>query len=750
MRKFLLGGDHTLALKTDGTLMSWGYNNIFGVVGDGTTELYRSSPVQIGTGFIHISAGPYHSLALKADGSVWAWGANWQGRLGNNSTTNSLVPIQVGTGFAAVEAGDSSSYALKADGSLWAWGHNASGQLGNGSTTDSLVPIDVNSDFVYISADTHCLAIKDDGSLWAWGDNGFGQIGNNTTENVLSPVQIGTGYARASAGQGHSLAINTSGAVYAWGDNGFGQLGDGTTTERHTPTLAGTGYSDVVAGQYHSAGLTTSGTLKLWGSNSSGQLGNGTTSDEATSTPTQESSNANSWEITATPDYDSLDDDWEITYFGNTSSYGPNDDPDNDGLTNSQEYTAGTNPTRADSDSDGMPDKWEVDNGTAPTSSDAGADLDSDGVSNIAEYIAGTDPNDITSYPKPKLNDRYTTLFLTNEANTQIAALNLRDGKVIDMEQGSGYVFSVESKSSSWDLIDWQFTNAHRGMLSYYRSTLSGVLTWVAFDDSYKMLNTNEGSDWGTIEGVLVPSDTWTYGCSVNLSSRKVLFWHNNITGQVKSTILDSTGKAIAGTITYTTSATDLKIVAAVESGNHVFLYLQSTIDKRMLLWRLDNQTLQQVDTVEGSGWDYVSDLNMQDDPKLYVDNDSGHFAFISVDLTSGLARFAKLNATSGVMNGSVQGADWDFITSQTLSSTWRISHVGTVNRKPTIFWYKNPSTLQQAYWTLSDSLYFTQWDYVHDLALGAWRPVFMTPTLKPILLPTTTPVNMLLLGAGN
>lgn len=45
-----------------------------------------------------------------------------------------------------------------------------------------------------------------------------------------------------------------------------------------------------------------------------------------------------------------------------------------------------------DADNDGMPDAWETLNGLNPAVDDAGLDLDGDGISNLDEYKAGTDP----------------------------------------------------------------------------------------------------------------------------------------------------------------------------------------------------------------------------------------------------------------------------------------------------------------------------------------------------------------------
>ena len=118
------GSSHSLALKSDGTVWAWGYN-YDGELGNGTTTTtspYGSStPVQVlglgGSGFftgVAIAAGGDHSLALKGDGTVWAWGDNADGDLGNNSTTESNTPVQtIGlTGAAGIAGGYEHSLAI--------------------------------------------------------------------------------------------------------------------------------------------------------------------------------------------------------------------------------------------------------------------------------------------------------------------------------------------------------------------------------------------------------------------------------------------------------------------------------------------------------------------------------------------------------------------------------------------------------------------------------------------------------------
>jgi hypothetical protein len=90
----------------------------------------------------------------------------------------------------------------------------------------------------------------------------------------------------------------------------------------------------------------------------------------------------------ADSDSDGLTDSWENTYFGDLAQDGSGD-PDNDGLINSGELTAGTNPIVADTDADGLNDGAEV--GTHTTNPTV-ADTDGDGVNDGAEVTVGTNP----------------------------------------------------------------------------------------------------------------------------------------------------------------------------------------------------------------------------------------------------------------------------------------------------------------------------------------------------------------------
>jgi alpha-tubulin suppressor-like RCC1 family protein len=200
------GGYHSGALKGDGTVWAWG-NNSFGELGDGTTT-QRKTPVQVkGPGGSGVLSGvvaigaDWHSVAVKGDGTVWAWGYNNKGQLGDNTTTNRLTPVQVmgsgGSGFlsgvTAITAGGYHSIAMKGDGTAWAWGSNENGQLGDTTTTQRNTPVQVSglSGVTAIAAGSyHSLALKGDGTVRAWGSNSSGELGDGTTTNRSAPVVV--------------------------------------------------------------------------------------------------------------------------------------------------------------------------------------------------------------------------------------------------------------------------------------------------------------------------------------------------------------------------------------------------------------------------------------------------------------------------------------------------------------------------------------------------------------------------------
>ncbi|RYG38867.1 hypothetical protein EON81_02530 [bacterium] len=202
--KVAAGGYHSMALQSNGTVRAWGLND------DGQTSV----PAGL-TGVIDVAGGLRHSLAAKSNGTVVAWGANDVGQ--------ASVPAGL-TGVVQVSGGSVHSLALKSNGTVVAWGFNSSGQC--------TVPAGL-SNVVSISAGSFCsVAVKSDGTVVAWGSNANGQI----------DVPPGlTGFVKVSAGDDRVLALRSDGTVAAWGQNFKGQT---------TPPAGLHGVTDIAAGGY--------------------------------------------------------------------------------------------------------------------------------------------------------------------------------------------------------------------------------------------------------------------------------------------------------------------------------------------------------------------------------------------------------------------------------------------------------------------------------------------------------------------
>ena len=284
-------GGATLAVKSDGTLWSWGQGATYGALGLGNTTNY-SSPKQVGalTNWSKISVAFQSSAAIKTDGTLWTWGRNDRGQLGQGNTSNYSSPKQVGilTNWLSISGGQYFFTATKTDGTLWSWGYNAQGQLGQSNITNYSSPKQIGaltnwSNFGCIGYAV--IASKTDGTLWCWGQNSDGQLGLGNRTSYSSPKQIGalTNWLNATFSANgfgyHVLVIKSNGNLWSWGVNANGQLGLGNTTGYSSPKQVGslTDWLLVASGGYQSLAIKTNGTLWSWGKNDAGQLGTGNT-----------------------------------------------------------------------------------------------------------------------------------------------------------------------------------------------------------------------------------------------------------------------------------------------------------------------------------------------------------------------------------------------------------------------------------------------------------------------------------------
>lgn len=278
------GGGHTLFLREDGTV--WGCGaGFFGMLG---TENMRVHPVPVPVGVefpssvVQLVSGGSQGLALLEDGTVWSWGRDDVGQLGDGDEwgTRDGVIIQAHAGreypvrpvakqvlgledIVFVAAGGGHSLAVTSGGNLYAFGSNDCGQCGDGTTTHLKSPTKANISGVRSVAGAyhHTVALLEDGTLRSFGKNDQGQLGNGSTEDSTAPVEvqglsgvrqvvtIGGGGDDNPGGYGHNLALLEDGTVWSWGCNGHGELGLGDNENRLVPTKLGlSGVKNVTVG----------------------------------------------------------------------------------------------------------------------------------------------------------------------------------------------------------------------------------------------------------------------------------------------------------------------------------------------------------------------------------------------------------------------------------------------------------------------------------------------------------------------
>jgi hypothetical protein len=198
------GASHTLALTSDGAVAGWGADNYGESTGSGNQVLtngwvaLNKMPL---TNVVAIAAGEFHSLALRSDGTVIGWGLNSSGQaIGaaslTDTPTNGFVRLagQLLSNVVAIAAGSAHSLALKQDGTVVAWGANNVGQRDIPAGLSNVVAIAASGN----QGMNYSLALTADGNVVSWGN---ARVLPSGLTNVLA-ISAGSDFSLALAGSG--------------------------------------------------------------------------------------------------------------------------------------------------------------------------------------------------------------------------------------------------------------------------------------------------------------------------------------------------------------------------------------------------------------------------------------------------------------------------------------------------------------------------------------------------------------------
>lgn len=198
------GGDFSVLLVDDGTLLTCGNNN-HGQLGRGDTSMIESPLFESGmdhtdkpvSGVIGVSCGDGHTMIVKADGTLWGCGANHY----NQKTPakfvfgkhNRFVQVELDANgdklndVISVHCGSNHTLIIRRDGSVWGTGFHMEGQLGTNRPLlgkEHIIAFEKVSGIEKRAVGATCskkasIVIDEEGGVWATGTNGHSQLGFN-------------------------------------------------------------------------------------------------------------------------------------------------------------------------------------------------------------------------------------------------------------------------------------------------------------------------------------------------------------------------------------------------------------------------------------------------------------------------------------------------------------------------------------------------------------------------------------------
>ena len=257
------GGNHTVGIKTDGTVVAVG------------AYKYGQCDVENWTDIIEVAAGAWHTVGLKSDGTVVAVGDNGCGQC-DVSDWEDIVSVAAGGAFRKGH-----TVGLKLDGTVVAVGNNDDGQC-NVSGWKDIIAI--------AAGQSHTIGLKRDGTVIATGNNNDGQCDVSKWKNIIAisaddNSSIGLNSKGASFGNINYIRTRnnkTINAIAAGSDYALRLISDGTVDDlgwrgqwfSSKDSLLFTKWQNIVAvaaGGHTGFGLKADGTVVANGENNYGQ-----------------------------------------------------------------------------------------------------------------------------------------------------------------------------------------------------------------------------------------------------------------------------------------------------------------------------------------------------------------------------------------------------------------------------------------------------------------------------------------------
>lgn len=225
-------------------------------------------------------------------------------------------------------------------------------------------------------------------------------------------------------------------------------------------------------------------------------------------------------------DGDGLSDEWEILYDLNPSRkdsdsndvFDGDEDLDNDGLSNRDEFLAGSNPTVSDTDGDGLSDSQEIEKGLNPLNKDTDSDEMEDGWEDYYGFPAKDGTKNLTSKKGP--DDDLDGDGILNKSEAAAGGIptcpndcidvNIEGGKVTFNWFGKLNIFyrvEFSRNLQDWTLLNWSRGGENKGI----KVTINELADPVPPSGFLRLISSNvDPSVEQDIDGNALP-DWWEY-----------------------------------------------------------------------------------------------------------------------------------------------------------------------------------------------------------------------------------------------